>query len=85
MLNTKVLVFERERESHGSEKKDLEMLCCVGRKTKTNNGSGHRGSVVLCWFYFNFLGMCFVFVFIFNSLFRFNLMFLFVGIVIFGF
>ena len=49
MLNTKVLVFERERESHGSEKKeekqrqimDLEMLCCVGRKTKTNNGSGN--------------------------------------------
>ena len=48
MLNIKVLVFERERESHGSEKKDLEMLCCVGRKTKTNNGPGHRGSVVLC-------------------------------------
>ena len=63
----------------------LEMLCCVGRKTKTNNGSGHRGSVVLCWFYFNFLGMCLVFVFMFNFLFRFNLMFLFFGIEIFEF
>ena len=40
---------------------------------------------VLCWFYFNVLGLCFVFVFMFNSLFRFNLMFLFFGFVIFGF
>ena len=37
------------------------------------------------WFYFNFLGLCFVFVFMFNSLFSFNLMFLFIGFVIFGF
>ena len=31
------------------------------------------------------LGLCFVFVLMFNSLFRFNLMFLFIGFVIFGF
>ena len=32
---------------------------------------------VLCWFYFNCLGLCFVFVFMFNFLFMFNLMWIY--------
>ena len=40
---------------------------------------------VFSWFYFNFLGLSFVFVLMFNSLIMFNLMFLFSGFVIFRF
>ena len=36
MLNTKVLVFERERESHGSEKKEEKQRY----KHRASNGSG---------------------------------------------
>ena len=36
MLNTKVLVFERERKSHGSEKKEKKQ----GYKHRARNGSG---------------------------------------------
>ena len=35
MLNTKVLVFERERESHGSEKKEKKQRY----KHRASNGS----------------------------------------------
>ena len=84
--------YLREKESHGSEKKEEKQRY----KHRASNGSGknkEKRSIkwewmtvgVFSWFYFNFLGLCFVFVFMFNSLYMFNLMFLFSGFVIFRF
>ena len=80
------MVFEREKEIHGSEKKEEKQRY----KHRASNGFGkneEKRSIklewmrvgVFSWFYFNFLGLCFVFVLMFN------LMFLFSGFIIFRF